>query len=143
MKTKIVIMSLLLIGVVSCKKYKKYDNKEVIENTYTGTATVDNDSDPDGDFVGDSNSGTFSFAWSNTKEKAKVKLDINGGSTGSISMTLNDAKGKEVFNESLTGASSDVSFEKITDAGKIGTWKVTLEFTNFKGDGSYEIDPAN
>jgi len=139
-------LMIIMLGVAmitSCKKYKKYDNAEVIKNTYTGTMSADNDSDPDGDFIGDDNSGIYSFAWTNSKEKAKVKLSLNGGSTGTVKITLNEAKGKKVFENSLTGTSSDVSFENISDAGKVGVWKVTVEFTNFKGDGSYEIDPAN
>ncbi len=143
MKSKILIISLILLGLASCKKYDKFDNAEIIENSYSGSITTDNDSDPDGNFTGNVNSGTFAFAWVNSKEKAKVKLSIDQSSAGNIQMILNDAKGKEKFNKTLTGGDNEISFEEFSEAGKIGTWKVTLIFSDFKGEGSYEIDPAN
>lgn len=142
MKTKIIIISLILVGVYSCKKYEKYDNHEIIENTFEGTVSIDNDSDPDGNFTGENNSGVFSFAWTNTAGKAKVKLTLNGPSTGTVKLTLNDAKGKVVFSKSLSGANDDTSFEEYSETGKTGNWKVSLVFSDFNGTGSFEIDPT-
>ncbi len=143
MKSKILILSLILLGLASCEKYDKFDNNEIIENSYTGSVTVDNDSDPDGNFTGNIDSGTFAFAWVNSKEKAKVKLSIDQSSAGNIQLILNDARGKEKFNKSLTGGDNEISFEEFSEAGKTGTWKVTLIFSNFEGSGSYEIDSAD
>jgi len=143
MKTKILMITFIVLGLASCKKYDKFDNAEIIENSYTGTISIDNDSDPDGNFTGNGNSGTFAFAWINSKEKAKVKLSLDNSSSGNVQIILNDAKGKEKFKKSLTGGDNDISFEEFSEAGKIGTWKITLTFSNFNGNGSFEIDPAN
>jgi len=143
MTTKGLMIILLSFAMItSCSKYKKYDNHEIIEDTFSGSATVDNDSDPDGNFSGSGDNGTFSFAWVNSETKAKVKFDITA-TEGSVQVILNDKKGKEVFNQTLTGGTSVDSFEGISEEGKAGTWKVSLIFTNFNGSGSYEIDPGN
>ena len=145
--TKITIKGLAILFLAttmltSCSKYKKYDNKEVIEDNYTGSVVMDNDSDPDGDFSGNGDNGTFSFAWANTGTKAFVKFDITA-TEGSVQLVLKDKRGKEVLNQTLTGGAGIDSFEGISEEGKTGTWKVSLTFTNFKGSGSFELDPAN
>ncbi len=143
MSSKILILTLSVLLFASCEKYKDFDNAEVIENSYSGSIVIDNDSDPDGDFTGNGDSGTYAFAWVNTKEKAKIKLSIDNSASGSVQIKLNDAKGKEKFSKSLTGSDTEVSFEDYSEAGKSGTWKITVVFNSFKGDGSFEIDPAD
>jgi hypothetical protein len=148
-KNKINLLLVLFLGLTvmtSCKKYKNFTDGEVIDNSFTGTITdTSNAGDPDGDFAGTGDSGTYSFAWVNSGIKAKLKFDISTPSTGSVQMILNDKKGKEVLNQTLIGGSGVDSYEGISQEGKggAGTWKATIIFKNFTGDGSYEIDPAN
>jgi hypothetical protein len=149
MKTNIQKLLILVLGftvLTSCEKYKKFTDGELIENSFTGTITdTSNGGDPDGDFTGSGDSGTYSFAWVNTGTAAKVKFDITSTATGSVQLIINDKKGKEVLNQTLTGSSGVDSYEGTTQEGKggAGTWKATIVFSNFTGDGSYEIDPVN
>ena len=139
----IIPMVLSLFFITSCNKdkYEDYENTQIIENTYTGS--IDNfagDSDPDANFSGNDNSGVFSFAWINSSSKAKVKIDITSSSTGSVKLIFNDSKGKEVFNKTFSNSDNLITFDGLTDEGTSGTWKVSFEFTNFNGQGSFEID---
>ncbi|NOZ35802.1 MAG: hypothetical protein GXO80_10955 [Chlorobi bacterium] len=132
-----------LIVLFSCNKdkYDDFENTEIIENTYTGTVgDISGDSDPDANYAGTNDSGTYSFAWVNSSSKAKVKFDITSSSAGDVQLILNDAKGKEVLNKTLTG-SSDVDFyDGLSEEGDVGTWRVSFIFSNFNGGGSFEID---
>ena len=142
---KILAITILLtglLGLTSCKKYKKYDNKEVVENTYPGEVELKGTDEPNGDFTGNNDSGVFSFVWDNPKVKADVDFQISAGSEGSVQLTLNDAKGKEVFNETIPSGGVD-SFSGLSDEGKEGKWLVTIELTNFNGNGGYDIKPRD
>ena len=136
--------ALLCITVLaSCAEYKKYDDMEVIENSYTGNVAVTSTgSDQAADFTGSGDAGTYSFAWKNTKTTASLTFDITSP-TGSAQMILNDKKGDEVINHTITGGSGADSFSKVSTEGKPGTWKVTLILTDFTGDGSYSVHPGN
>jgi hypothetical protein len=141
---KILAFAILISGLTtmtSCKKeYAKYDNKEVIENTYSGTIELEGVTEARGDFEGDGDSGTFSFVWENTKKKATVNFDVTTTSGGSVQIILNDAKGKEVFNKTRPESGND-SFSGVTEEGKEGKWLVTIKLTNLDGDGTYDITP--
>jgi hypothetical protein len=142
---KLLTFSLALIGFLtfsSCKKYKKYDNNEVIENTYSGSVqTTSGGTDPAGDFTGNGDSGEYSFAWVNNKKKASANFDITTN-TGSVQMIIYDAKGKEVLNVTRSAGGND-TFSGVSEEGKSGTWKVSIILTDFNGDGSYSIHPGN
>lgn len=142
---KLGVAALLTAGIFSvssCKKYRKYDNMEVVEDTYSGNMTIGSTgADPGGDFTGSGDSGTYSFVWKNSEKTADVNFDITT-SGGSVQMILNDAKGKEVFNNTRTSSSED-TFSGTTDEGAKGKWLVTIKLTNFNGDGSFSISPGN
>lgn len=146
MKTiKILAFAILLGGLTtmtSCKKYSKYDNKEVLENTFGGTIELEGVTEARGDFEGDGESGTFSFVWENTKKKATVNFDVTTAAGGSVQIILKDAKGKEVFNKTRPEGGND-SFSGISEEGKAGKWLVTINLTNLNGDGTYDITPLN
>ena len=141
------LLSMLAVMVVavamtSCGKYRKYDNNEVIENTYSGAVTIESTgADPGGDFNGNGDSGEYSFAWDNTNGKANANFDISG--TGSVQMVIYDAKGKEVLNATRTGGQGEDSFSGVSEEGKKGTWKVSLIYTNFNGSGSFSVSPGS
>lgn len=143
---RIAIVSTLLIGLsvfTSCKKYKKYSNGEVVENTYTGTVNIGSTgAEPGGDMLGNGDSGTYSFAWDNSTKKASLDFDITSPS-GSVQFIINDAKGKEMLNKTLSGGSGTDSYSGISEAGKSGRWLVTMILTNFNGDGSYSVAPVD
>ncbi|XOV67549.1 MAG: hypothetical protein ACFHU9_18195 [Fluviicola sp.] len=142
---KLFTFSLALIGAMaltSCGKYKKYNNNEVIDNTYTGSVQIGSTgADPGGDFTGNGDSGEYSFAWVNSSKKANANFDITTP-TGSVQMVIYDAKGNIVLDETRSAGGND-TFSGVTQEGKKGTWKVSLIFTNFNGDGSFSISPGS
>ena len=133
-----------LISFTSCKKeYRKYDNKEVVQNTYTGNIFVTSGGqDPGGDFTGDGDSGTYSFVWENPQNKASVNFDVTTSAGGSVQVIVNDAKGVEVLNETRPNGADD-TFSGVTQEGKKGKWLITIKLTHFDGDGSYSIHPGS
>lgn len=135
------VFALLMVGTISCKKYRKYDNMEVVENTYPGTITVTSvGNDPAGDFTGNGDSGTYSFVWDNPNEKAQVNFDITTNS-GSVEFHIMDAKGNEVLHEVRSAGGND-TFAGMTEEGKKGKWLIEIKLSNFDGDGSFSISPA-
>lgn len=135
------IFALLMVGTISCKKYRKYDNMEVVENTYPGAVTVTSvGNDPAGDFTGTNDSGTYSFVWDNPNEKAQLNFDVTTNS-GSVQFIIRDARGNEVLNETRSAGGND-TFSGMTSEGKKGNWLIEIVLTNFDGDGSFSISPA-
>ncbi len=142
---KAVLMIFLgLVLTTSCSKYKKFDNNEVIENTFTGSVIITSTgTDPAADFTGNEDSGTYSFAWVNSGTVASLNFDITAPSGSSVQFIINDKRGKEVLNKTLNGGTAEDTFSGVSDEGKSGTWKVTIIFTNFTGDGSYSVHPGS
>lgn len=70
-------------------------------------------------------------------------MDYIPKSPGSVQFIINDKKGKEVLNQTLTGGADVDTFAGVSEEGKAGMWKVTMILTNFNGDGSYSIHPGN
>lgn len=145
-KTRAVLTMLLAIafiaGISSCKKYRKYDDGEVVENTFSGNVDVTSTgTNPGGDFTGNGDSGTYSFIWDNSSDKAELNYDITT-SAGSVTFVLKDAKGDEVLNQTRTAGGED-TFSGRSSEGKAGKWLVEITLTDFNGDGSYSLTPVN
>ncbi len=143
-KISLMLFLASLFTLSSCKKeYGKYDNMEVVENTFTGTVKITSTGqDPGGDFTGTNKSGTYSFAWINNQKKASANFDITTSGGGKVQMIINDAKGNEVLNQTRPSNGED-SYSGVSADGKAGTWLVTLIFTNISGDGSFSLHPGN
>lgn len=128
----------LAISVTSCSKHSDGD---VIENTYTGNVNVTSTgSDPAGDFTGSNDNGTYKWAWENSSTKASLNFDITTPS-GSCQFILEDKKGTEVLNQTLSAGGTD-SYSGVSSEGKAGIWTVTMVLTDFNGDGSYSLHPG-
>jgi hypothetical protein len=145
-KTRTVLTMLLAVafiaGISSCKKYRKYDDGEVVENTFSGNVDVTSTgSNPAGDFTGEGDTGTYSFVWDNSSDIAELNYDITT-SAGSVTFVLKDAKGDEVLNQTRT-AGGDDTFSGRSEEGKAGKWLVEITLTDFDGDGSYSLTPIN
>ncbi len=129
--------------MVSCGKYKQYDNNEVIDNTFSGNVLVTSTgSDPAGDFTGNGDSGTYSFVWDNSGKTASLNFDITSP-TGTVQFIMNDKKGDEVLNQTITAGSGEDTYSGVSSEGKSGKWLVTMILTDFSGDGSYSINPRD
>lgn len=138
---KLGVFVLAASSLMACKKYRKYDNMEVVEDSFTGNVIIESvGSDPGGDFEGSGDSGVFSFVWDNSSDKAELNYDITSN-TGSVQFIINDAKGNEVLNKTRN-AGGDDTFSGNTDSGKKGKWLVQITLTDFNGDGSFSLSPV-
>lgn len=147
MKKHITFSLAILMGmmtIIACNKqeFKKYNNKEVVDNSYTGTVEITSGgSDPAGDFTGNGDSGTYSFVWENNQKRASLDFDITT-SSGSVQMILQDALGEEVLNKTRVAGAND-SFSGVSEKGEPGKWLVTLILEDFNGDGSFSMHPGD
>lgn len=133
------IFSLLLSAglLFSCTKY---DDGEVIENSFLGAMYVNKASDhPEGNFISTDDNGNFTFAWENNGTKASAQLQLENAQSGSVQMVIRDKKDKIVLQEVLLVQDGPEDFAKVSDAGKSGIWEISLIFTDYTGEGSYEI----
>lgn len=96
----------------------------------------------DGDVTGGGGTATASTTWSNSATKGEYSMDITSSNGGTFNLTVKDAAGTTVLNETLTAGIGDDSKSGLTSAGTAGTWTITITLTNFNGDGSYSVDPA-
>ena len=136
----IAFTGLVLVG---CKKgNEKYNDGEVVEDSYTGNVNVTSGgTDPGGDITGSGDGGTYTFAWENNKPRASLDFDITT-TTGSIQFIITDADGNEVLNKTRSAGGND-SFSGVTSAGTPGIWLVTIIITDFDGDASYSLSPGD
>lgn len=142
MKNTYLILLVASIFLVGCGKYRKYENMEVVDNSFSGSVMINSTGEnPSGDFTGDGDSGTYSFAYDNPKKKAQVNFDITS-SAGSVQMIITDAKGNDVLNATRSAGSND-TFSGITEEGKKGMWLVQIILTGVDGDGSFSFNPVD
>lgn len=103
--------------------------QSAVQNTtnhfsYAGQAAGEND--------------TETYTWSNTVGSASVQW---GGQVakGSMTLTIQDSVGKEVFKRSLSGQSQE-GFSGSTSAGTPGDWKIHINFNSFTGQMGLNIN---
>ena len=99
--------------------------------------------DVDGDFTGNGGTATRTFNWLNNLTTADYNADITATSEGSFRMIVMDADGTIVEDRSLTSGTEPDSFSGVTSAGTSGIWSVTIQLTNFNGDGSFSLSEGN
>ncbi|MCI5058420.1 MAG: hypothetical protein MRY83_20075 [Flavobacteriales bacterium] len=141
---KYAIILILGVTLFSCtkKEYDKYDNAEVICNTFTGNIDITSGgSDPGADFTGNGDSGEYCFVWDNKQKKASANFDITTP-TGSVQLIMEDALGTEVLNKTRSAGGND-SYSGVSNKGEPGKWMIKFIFTDFDGDGSYSFHPGD
>jgi hypothetical protein len=139
MKANILFLSLAVFYCTSCEKYRDFDHLETIENSFSGTISVtETAGDIDGNYRGMVDSGTYIFIWDNPSRGAVLNVD-SWSSSGSIQYLLNDARGNQVLNETMFSGTSN----RFAVEGKKGKWKVIILFSEFDGDGTFDLNPTN
>jgi hypothetical protein len=83
--------------------------------------------------------GTEEFAWENSKSKATVTYQ--GGGTGSLTLTLLDAAGKQVYQKGVRGTGGQ-TFTDTTAEGQPGTWTIRVHFEGVSGGMDLRVDAA-
>jgi len=139
MKLKsILIFSGIMMCLGSCKKFSEYDNLDVIEATYTGDIVVTAPSDGiESQYSGTGDSGSYCFIWRNRSREAV--LDMTASGSGTIRYEFEDARGNIVLNETVNaGDNTVISVETLE--GPKGNWFIKVFFTEFSGEGTFELN---
>ncbi|QCK17061.1 hypothetical protein DCC35_10985 [Mangrovivirga cuniculi] len=132
---------LLFVITVGCKDdYEPYAH---VTFTETGTEIENTSSDIEGDVVGDGGSTTEVYTWNNSRTTVEFNMDITAVKGGSFNLTIQDADGVEVLNETLVVGQGDDSRSGVSASGTPGDWTVTVTLVEFNGDGSFSVNPGN
>lgn len=142
---------LALVFFVGCNK----DDDTFARVTVNGTQLTANPSDftvgdrsdfngdVDASFTGNGGTATRMFSWNNNLSTADYNADITATSEGSFRMIVEDSEGAVVLDRTIDGATEPDSFSGVTSQGASGIWVVTIEVTNFDGDGSFSLSEGN
>ncbi len=99
--------------------------------------------DIDASFTGNGGTAIRVFSWNNNLSTADYNADITATSEGSFRMIVRDSEEVTVLDRSIQGGTEPDSFSGVTSAGASGIWTVTIEVTNFTGDGSFSLSEGN
>lgn len=99
--------------------------------------------DVDASFTGNGGTAIRVFSWNNNLTTADYNADITATSEGSFQITVRDADATVVLDRTIQGGAEPDSIDGVTSAGVSGIWTVTIEVTNFSGDGSFSLSEGN
>lgn len=108
-------------------------------NSTSGQEAVCNET---GSFSFSTNAGmtsdTKTYTWQNPKTKADVHWTTNLG-LGSVSLTLKDSTGKQVFTKSFSGSGQQASSQS-TAEGEAGAWTIVVKLTGASGQVAFNVN---
>jgi hypothetical protein len=141
--------ALLLLN--SCSKDDDAFARVTVNGTQLNTSpsgfTLGDRSDFNGDidasFTGNGGTAIRVFSWNNNLSTADYNADITATSEGSFRMIVADSDGIVVLDRSIQGGAEPDTIDGVTSAGVSGIWTVTIEVTNFSGDGSFSLSEGN
>ena len=129
----ILVLALTSLILTNCSK----------DNPFATVTINETGSDLGGDVIGDGGSTVESYTWNNPESTVDWNMDITATSGGSFNLTINDADGNKVLNETLVAGQGDDSKSGVSASGSSGDWTITINLTDFNGDGSFSISPGN
>ena len=100
-------------------------------------------SDVGGDVTGDGGSAQRSYKWNNPLQKVDWNMDITASKGGSFNLRIDDAEGNNVLNQTLAVGQGGDSKSGVSASGTSGEWTITVDLTDFNGDGSFSISPGD
>ncbi|MGB5663933.1 hypothetical protein [Eudoraea sp.] len=101
------------------------------------------DGDIGGDFTGNGGTTSETFNWQNDLSTADYNADITASTVGLFQMIVKDSEGTIVLDRSLNGGVEPDTFSGVTSSGESGMWTVTINVSNFNGDGSFTLSEGN
>jgi hypothetical protein len=140
---KIATLVIAVVFFVACSK----DDDTFARVTVNGTLLIGDQSDFNGDidasFTGNGGSVSRSFIWNNNLNTADYNADITATSQGTFVMIVKDSGGNIVLNRTINGATEPDSIDGVTSSGTSGIWTVTIQVTDFTGDGSFSLSEGD
>lgn len=92
-----------------------------------------------GDFTGNGGNTSQTFSWQNDLTTADYNADITATSSGLFQIIVLDSEGNTMLDRSLNGNQEPDTFSGVTSVGEPGMWSVTINLSNFSGDGSFTL----
>ncbi|QBA63612.1 hypothetical protein [Muriicola soli] len=140
-----------MLFFTSCSKDEDAFVRVTVNGTQLNTSpsdfTVGDRSDFNGDidasFTGNGGTAVRVFSWNNNLSTADYNADITATAEGSFRMIVEDSEGVVVLDRSIQGGTEPDSIGGVTSSGASGIWTVTIEVTNFTGDGSFSLSEGN
>lgn len=148
---KIALLLPVLVLFIACSK----DDDSFARVSVNGTQltaspsdfTVGDQSDFNGDidasFTGNGGTTTRMFSWNNNLTTADYNADVTLAREGSFRILVEDSEGVLVLDQTIAGGTEPDSIDGVTDTGASGIWVVTIEVSNFIGDGSFSLSEGN
>ena len=99
--------------------------------------------DIDASFTGNGGTATRIFSWNNNLNTADYNADITATSEGSFRIIVRDSEEATVLDRTIQGGLEPDSIDGVTSSGTSGIWTVTIEVTNFNGDGSFSLSEGD
>ena len=99
--------------------------------------------DIDASFTGNGGTASRIFSWNNNLSTADYNADITATSDGSFRIIVRDSEEMIVLDRSIQGGTEPDSIDGVTSAGTSGIWTVTIEVSNFNGDGSFSLSEGD
>lgn len=148
MRLKKIFFVILFVSVattfVACSND---DDDAMVQVRVNGTVLFDDgddfNGDVDGDFTGNGGSATRTFVWLNNLTTADYNADITDTSEGSFQIIVRDSEANIVLDRTIQGGTEPDSIDGVTSSGASGLWTVTIEVTNFNGDGSFSLSEGD
>jgi hypothetical protein len=137
LKSTIFILSIIITSLL----FSSCNNDDVLFANVTLTEGIDGDIG--GDFTGSGGTTSETFNWQNNLSTADYNADITASTTGLFQMIVKDSEGMTVLDRSLNGGTEPDTFSGVTSSGEAGMWTVTINVSNFKGDGSFTLSEGN
>jgi hypothetical protein len=137
LKPTIFILSIIIASLLftSCS-----NDDDVYANV---TLTEGINGDIGGDFTGNGGTTSKTFIWQNDLSTADYNGDITASTTGLFQMIVKDSEGTTVLDRSINGSVEPDTFSGVTSSGEAGMWTLTINVSNFNGDGSFTLSEGN
>ena len=87
---------------------------------------------------GDGDSGSTTSDWVNAGSQADVSFSLGVGTTGTVELTIRDAGGDVVYQQTISSDGQD-SRSGLTSVGTPGTWEVKIEVSDLNGTASISL----
>ena len=140
---KMATLVMAIIFFVACSKDDDSFARITVNNTLLVGDRSDFNGDIDASFTGNGGSVARSFIWNNNLNTADFNADITASSEGTFRMIVEDSEGSVVLDRTIDGSTEPDTVGGVTSSGASGIWTVTIQVTEFTGDGSFSLSEGN
>jgi hypothetical protein len=131
----------ILSIIITTTLFSSCNNDDDLTANVTLTEGINGDIG--GDFTGNGGTTSETFNWQNDFTTADYNADITASASGLFQMIVKDSEGTTVLDRLINASVELDSFSGVTSSGTTGIWTVTIDVSNFNGDGSFTLSEGN